>query len=95
MVISERMKIPLTNRPFIDLPVIVRLDRDDSGYKVVHQTQRIFVKGLPEIRTMSPRDVALYLGYLSAQQPPDEDEDEESPEELIERLKSLRPGGTQ
>ena len=95
MAISERIKIPLTNRPFFDLPIMVRLDRDDGGYKVVHQTKRIFVKGLPEVRSMSPRDIALYLGYILAQQPPDEDEDEEeSPEELIERLKSLRQGET-
>ncbi len=95
MVVSERMNIPLTNRPFFDLPVMVRLDRDDDGYKVVHQTRRVFVQGLPEMRSMSPRDIALYVGYFAAQQPPDEDEEEdESSEELITRLKSLRQDAT-
>ena len=96
MAIADTFKIPVTNRPFFDWPVLVRLDRDDDGYLAVYRTQRVYIHGMPELRSMSAVDGKLYLAWLLAKQdqiPDLEDDDRDIEGELI-RLRRLQQGGT-
>ncbi len=70
------------------MKVPVRLIRTDEGFDIVHRTERIHVRGMPEALSLSRRDVTAYLALLQdeAQAAPGSEKDE-SPSDIEEVLR--------
>jgi hypothetical protein len=83
--VSRIFKIPLTNRPFFDWKVLVRLKKTEDGYDAVYRTERIHIYGMPEVTSLSQRDMIAYLCAINE----GADEETDEPSELGGVLRQL------
>ena len=55
----------MTNRPFFDWKVATKLKKVEDGYDIVYRTETIYIYGMPEIMTLSQRDIIAYTSALT------------------------------
>ncbi len=63
----------------------MRLNKVEGGYEIEHRTERVYIGGMPSVRSLSPNDVQLYLKFLEMESG-EHQEEQETFEDMVKGL---------